>query len=55
MPPTRPDGRVGMNTAVQSAHNLAFKVGPVAAGWAATGPLHSYETERRPVTERNVS
>ena len=40
---------------MQSAHNLVSKVGSVAAGWAAPDLLHSYEAERRPVAEINVS
>jgi putative polyketide hydroxylase len=51
---TTPDGGVGMNTGVASAHNLAWKVGAVAAGWAAEPLLDSYEQERRAVAQRNV-
>ncbi len=46
---TTPDGGVGMNTGAQSAHNLAWKVGAVAAGWAEPALLDTYEVERRPV------
>src|SRR5919199_286543 len=52
---TTPDGGVGMNTAIQSAHNLAWKVGAVVAGWAREALLDSYETERRPAAQMNVA
>jgi putative polyketide hydroxylase len=51
---TTPDGGVGMNTGVASAHNIAWKVGAVAAGWAGEALLDSYEEERRAVAQRNV-
>ena len=51
---TTPDGAVGMNTAMQSAHNVAWKVGAVVSGWAGPDLLDTYETERRAVAETNV-
>jgi putative polyketide hydroxylase len=51
---TTPDGGVGMNTAIASAHNVAWKVGAVAAGWAHDSLLDTYEPERRAVAQRNV-
>jgi putative polyketide hydroxylase len=51
---TTPDGGVGMNTGVGSAHNVAWKVGAVAAGWAGDSLLDTYEQERRAVAQRNV-
>ena len=51
---TTPDGGVGMNTGIASAHNVAWKVGAVAAGWACEALLDSYEQERRAVAQRNV-
>jgi putative polyketide hydroxylase len=51
---TTPDGGVGMNTGVASAHNVAWKVGAVAAGWAGETLLDTYEQERRAVAQRNV-
>jgi putative polyketide hydroxylase len=50
-----PDGGVGMNTALQSAHNLAWKVGAVVSGWAGPDLLDTYEAERRTVAEANVA
>jgi putative polyketide hydroxylase len=52
---TTPDGGVGMNTGLHSAHNLAWKVGAVVSGWAGPGLLDTYETERRAVAEANVA
>ncbi len=51
---TTPDGGVGMNTGIASAHNVAWKVGAVAAGWAGASLLDTYEPERRAVAQRNV-
>ncbi len=51
---TTPDGGVGMNTGIASAHNAAWKVGAVAAGWAGEPLLDTYEQERRAVAQRNV-
>jgi putative polyketide hydroxylase len=52
---TTPDGGVGMNTGLHSAHNLAWKVGAVVSGWAGPDLLDTYETERRAVSEANVA
>jgi putative polyketide hydroxylase len=52
---TTPDGGVGMNTGLHSAHNLAWKVGAVVSGWAGPDLLDTYETERRTVAETNVA
>jgi hypothetical protein len=52
---TTPDGGVGMNTAIASAHNVAWKVGALAAGWGGEELLDTYEQERRAVAERNVA
>jgi putative polyketide hydroxylase len=46
MPPT---GGFGMNTGIQDAHNLAWKLAAVLHGWAAPALLASYDQERRPV------
>ncbi len=51
---TTPDGGVGMNTGVASAHDVAWKVGAVAAGWADEALLDTYAEERRAVAQRNV-
>ena len=49
-----PTGGLGLNSAVQDAHNLCWKVAAVLAGRAGDGLLDTYEPERRPVTARNV-
>ena len=43
-----------MNTAIQGAHDLAWKLAWVLRGWAAPALLDSYETEFRPTAEHNV-
>jgi putative polyketide hydroxylase len=42
-----PSGALGMNTAIQTVHNLAWKLAAVLQGWAGPGLLDSYEAERR--------
>ena len=49
-----PRGGTGMNTAVQDALDLGWKLGWVLRGWATPTLLDSYETERRPVGRHNV-
>ncbi|MBV9846760.1 MAG: FAD-dependent monooxygenase [Kutzneria sp.] len=44
-----PAGAMGANSAVQDAHNLAWKLAAVLNGQAGDGLLDSYEAERRPV------
>jgi hypothetical protein len=46
MPPT---GGFGLNTGVQDAHNLAWKLAAVLRGHAAPGLLDTYHDERQPV------
>lgn len=50
-----PGGALGMNTAVQDVHNLAWKLSAVVKGWGGAGLLSSYDPERRPVAARNVA
>jgi 2,4-dichlorophenol 6-monooxygenase len=49
-----PTTGLGLNSAVQDAHNLAWKLSAVLKGQACDGLLDSYEAERRPVADRNV-
>jgi putative polyketide hydroxylase len=49
-----PHGALGMNTAVQSAHNLAWKLAAVIHGHASATLLDSYEVERREVARRVI-
>jgi 2-polyprenyl-6-methoxyphenol hydroxylase-like FAD-dependent oxidoreductase len=44
-----PTGGQGMNTGIQDAHNLAWKLALVLAGKMNENQLESYEAERRPV------
>jgi putative polyketide hydroxylase len=46
MPPT---GGFGMNTGVQDAHNLAWKLAAVLHGQAGEALLNSYHAERQPI------
>jgi hypothetical protein len=47
-----PVGAQGMNTGIQDAYNLAWKVALVARGEAPESLLESYDAERRPVGEK---
>ena len=49
-----PTGAQGMNTGIQDAHNLAWKVALAVSGHAARGLLDSYDAERRPVGDEVV-
>ncbi|MGH7702138.1 MAG: FAD-dependent monooxygenase [Gemmatimonadales bacterium] len=50
-----PVGGQGMNTGLQDAYNLGWKLGLVASGKAGPGLLDTYEAERVPVAERLLS
>jgi 2-polyprenyl-6-methoxyphenol hydroxylase-like FAD-dependent oxidoreductase len=47
-----PVGAQGMNTGLQDAYNLAWKLALVVAGMADASLLDSYEAERHPVAQR---
>jgi len=49
-----PSGGLGLNTGVQDAHNLAWKLAWVESGRAGEGLLDTYEMERRPVAQTNA-
>ena len=49
-----PTGGLGLNTAIQDAHNLAWKLAAVLNGAADASLLETYEAERQPVAARNV-
>lgn len=49
-----PTGGLGLNSGVQDAHNLAWKLAAVSNGWAPASLLESYESERRPVARTNA-
>src|SRR5437773_8325234 len=50
-----PVGAQGMNTGLQDAYNLAWKLALVVSGSAGAALLDSYEAERIPVAERLLS
>ena len=50
-----PTGGLGMNTGVDDAVNLAWKVAADVLGWGGAKLMASYEVDRRPVGARNLS
>lgn len=50
-----PTGGQGMNTGIQDAYNLAWKMALVLKGIAAPALLDSYEAERQPVAEKVIA
>jgi 2-polyprenyl-6-methoxyphenol hydroxylase-like FAD-dependent oxidoreductase len=51
---TSPTGALGMNTGMQDAVDLGWKLDAVLNGWGGPNLLASYETERKPVAVRNI-
>ncbi|MDN5919458.1 MAG: FAD-dependent monooxygenase, partial [Pseudonocardia sp.] len=49
-----PTTGLGLNTAIQDSHNLAWKLAAVLAGQASPWLLDSYQTERQAIGARNV-
>jgi 2-polyprenyl-6-methoxyphenol hydroxylase-like FAD-dependent oxidoreductase len=49
-----PNGGYGMNSGIQDAHNLAWKLAFVLTGRASPRLLDSYDSERRPIAESNA-
>jgi FAD binding domain len=49
-----PSGAQGMNTGIQDAYNLAWKLALAVKGIAASGLLESYHAERHPIGEEVV-
>ncbi len=49
-----PTGGLGLNTGMDDAVNLAWKLAASIDGWAGPKLLDSYQTERRPIGERNT-
>ncbi len=49
-----PTGGFGMNTGVDDAANLAWKLAAVLQGWGGSNLLASYEAERKPIAVRNT-
>ena len=49
-----PTGGLGMNTGIQDAHNLVWKLSAVETGRAPRSLLDTYEVERRPIAQQNA-
>lgn len=49
-----PTSGLGLQSAIQDADNLAWKLASVIKGWADEAILNTYETERRPVIQENI-
>ncbi len=49
-----PTGGMGMNTGVDDAVNLGWKLAAVIQGWGGDTLLDSYQAERRPIGIRNL-
>jgi 2,4-dichlorophenol 6-monooxygenase len=49
-----PTSGLGLNTAIQDAHNLAWKIAAVLDGRAAPALLDTYQQERRPIGLANA-
>lgn len=52
---TSPTGGFGMNTGIQDAVNLSWKLEAMSRGWGGAQLLASYDMERRTVAKRNVA
>ena len=50
-----PTGGFGMNTGVDDASNLAWKLAGAVQGWGGPGLIASYEAERKPIAVRNTA
>ena len=50
-----PTGGMGMNTGIDDAVNIAWKLAAVTGGWGGGGLIDSYEEERRPIGVRNTA
>jgi hypothetical protein len=49
-----PTGGFGMNTGIDDASNLSWKLAAMVQGWGGDELLTSYERERRPIAFRNT-
>jgi hypothetical protein len=50
-----PTGGMGYNTSVDDAVNLGWKLAAVIHGWADEKILATYESERKPIAQRNTT
>lgn len=49
-----PTGGLGMNTGVDDAVNLAWKLAAMVQDWGGSKLMPTYETDRQPIGERNL-
>lgn len=49
-----PTGGFGMNTGMDDASNLGWKLAALVQGWGGPNLLQSYEHERKPIAHRNT-
>jgi 2-polyprenyl-6-methoxyphenol hydroxylase-like FAD-dependent oxidoreductase len=49
-----PTGGFGMNTGMDDASNLGWKLAALVQGWGGANLLPSYEIERKPIAHRNT-
>ncbi len=50
-----PTGGFGMNTGMDDASNLSWKLAALVQGWGGATLLQSYEIERKPIAHRNTT
>ncbi len=50
-----PTGGFGMNTGIDGAANLAWKIAALVQGWGGPHLASSYEIERKPIARRNTT
>ena len=50
-----PTGGLGMNTGIDDAANLSWKLAAILQGWGGRSLLESYDIERKPIAVRNTS
>jgi 2-polyprenyl-6-methoxyphenol hydroxylase-like FAD-dependent oxidoreductase len=50
-----PTGGLGMNTGIDDGVNLAWKLAAAVNGWGGPNLIATYETDRRPIGERNLA
>ena len=50
-----PTGGFGMNTGMDDASNLSWKLAALVRGWGGASLLQSYEIERKPIGYRNTT
>ena len=50
-----PTGAFGMNTGIQEANDITWKIEAMVRGWGGPDLLRSYEVERKPIAARNVA